>query len=70
MSKKNVTNSRFLLKIATKRGTAYRDFRDICWDYDTQSDASAGELSSELESDLTKLMRGDFETINRKLAEY
>lgn len=70
MRKYNVTNSRFLLDLLRKRGRAYSDLRAMCWDNDSQSDHAALELAENLRSELTEFLRGNFDTINRKLREY
>jgi hypothetical protein len=70
VKKKNVTNSEFLLNLIKKRGRAYSDLREMCWDNETQSDHAANRLSDELKSDLRAFLGGNFSIVNEKLTKY
>ena len=65
------TMARYLLDLISSPGSsAYKGLRQMCWDNDLQSDNSAEDLRREFESDLRRLLVGDYEPAIEKMTRH
>jgi hypothetical protein len=71
MQKNSALNSRWLADIVlNRRSRAYKDLCTMATENGLQSDGAAANICVELKSVLMDLLSGNFEPVNRKLAEY